>query len=176
MKTILVPTDGSDAAEKALDLALDLARQHNATIKLLHVLLRDKEPDELLRLRDAKNIDADVLNELRQSEQSPCAPLTAEQIMSNTVQRPTADWILRRLGEHVLSRAKARVETAGVPVATLELADGAPAPEIVATAGAADADAIVMGTRGLRNIDVLTFGSVSQEVCRTASCTCVAVH
>ena len=176
MKTILVPTDGSVAAEKALDLALDLARQHQATIKLMHVLLRDKEPDELLRLQDVGTIGEEVLGELRRSEQSPCAPMTAEDIMSNVVQRPTDERILRKLGEHVLNRAKARVETAGVAVAALDLADGAPATEIVATAGDADADMIVMGTRGLRNIDVLTFGSVSQEVCRTASCTCVAVH
>ena len=30
MKTILVPTDGSEAAVKALDVALDLAEKHDA--------------------------------------------------------------------------------------------------------------------------------------------------
>jgi nucleotide-binding universal stress UspA family protein len=32
MQSILVPTDGSEAAEKAFGVALDLALQHGATI------------------------------------------------------------------------------------------------------------------------------------------------
>ena len=52
MKKILVPTDGSEVAIKDLEVALDLARLHHATITLLHVLLRDKEPAQLLRLPD----------------------------------------------------------------------------------------------------------------------------
>jgi nucleotide-binding universal stress UspA family protein len=58
----------------------------------------------------------------------------------------------------------------------LDLADGAAAPAIKSAAEATNADTIVMGTRGLRQIEAVTFGSVSQEVCRTVQCTCVAVH
>ncbi|WP_049986980.1 universal stress protein [Halobellus rufus] len=36
-ETILVPTDGSDQADAALDHALSLARQHDATVHLLYV-------------------------------------------------------------------------------------------------------------------------------------------
>jgi len=70
MKTILVPTDGSVAAEKALDLALDLAEKHGAGIKLLHVLLQDKEPNELLRLPDLSAAEGDVGSALKALEQS----------------------------------------------------------------------------------------------------------
>ena len=52
MKRILVAVDGSRAADKALEVALDLAALYEAEIRLLHVLLRDKEPQELLRLPD----------------------------------------------------------------------------------------------------------------------------
>ena len=45
MKTILMPTDGSEPAVKALDVALDLACQHEANVRLMHVLLRDKEAE-----------------------------------------------------------------------------------------------------------------------------------
>jgi len=176
MKTILVPTDGSEAADKALDLAFDLARQHDATIKLLHVLLRDMEPEDLLRLPDVDTAGDDVLNDLQRAAASPGKTLSASQLMSSAVTKPTPEPVLRQLGEQVLMRARKRADAQGVRVEALGLADGAPAPEIVASAVAASADMIVMGTRGLRQIEAFTFGSVSQEVCRLASCTCVAVH
>ena len=176
MKTILVPTDGSEPAMKALDLALDLARQHEAKVQLLHVLLRDKEADELLRLADVKAAGDDIVSELDRLANSPTEPLTAEELMANVVKRPAPEPLLRQLGFQVLTTAQARATDRGVEANMLDLADGEPAPTIVATAKTSGADAIVMGTRGLRDIEVITFGSVSQEVCRTAPCTCVAVH
>ena len=50
MRQILVPFDGSKAAESALGVAVDLALQHDASINLLHVLLREAEADQLLDL------------------------------------------------------------------------------------------------------------------------------
>jgi len=178
MKTILVPTDGSAAAEKALDLALDLAEKHGAAIRLLHVLLRDKEPNELLRLPDLSAADGDLVGALNTLEQSPETPRTAEELMSerNTPRRPSPESVLRAIGAHVLKRASAHAAERGVKAEALDLADGAAAPAIKAAAEAANADTIVMGTRGLRQIEAVTFGSVSQEVCRTVDCTCVAVH
>lgn len=176
MKTILVPTDGSEPAVKALDLALDLACQHKAGVRLLHVLLRDKEAEELLRLPDVGAAGDDVLGELERLANSPTDPLTAEDVMANVVKRPAPEPLLRLLGDQVLDAARKRAAERGVETEVLDLVDGEPAREIVAVAEAMGADAIVMGTRGLRNIEVLTFGSVSQEVCRTAPCTCVAVH
>ena len=176
MNTILVPTDGSEPAMKALDLALDLALQHGANVQLMHVLLRDKEADELLGLPDVKNAGEDVMGELDRLAKSPAEPVSAEDIMANVVKRPAPEDVLRLLGAQVLTSAQKYAMQRGVKADVLDLVDGAAAPAIVSAAEAAGADAIVMGTRGLRNIEVITFGSVSQEVCRTAACTCVAVH
>jgi len=178
MRTILVPTDGSRPAEKALELALDLARQHGAAIKLMHVLLRDKEPNELMRLPELAAAGADVVGELEQMLQGPEVPRSAEELMANrdAPSRPASETVLRAIGAHVLRRARKRARERGVAVEVLDLIDGAPAPAIASAAEAAGADAIVMGTRGLRQIEALAFGSVSQQVCRTVSCTCVAVH
>ena len=178
MKTILVPTDGSIAAEKALDLALDLAQKHGANLKLLHVLLRDKEPDELLRLPELSEAEGDVVNELHACEHCPEAQRTVEDLMGerNVPKRPAPEGLLRNIGTHVLKRATAHAAERGVNAEILELADGATAPAIKAAAESAQADTIVMGTRGLRQIEAITFGSVSQQVCRTVACTCIAVH
>ena len=40
IKTIVVPTDGSAHAKKAVDLAADIAEKYGARIVLLHVFLR----------------------------------------------------------------------------------------------------------------------------------------
>jgi nucleotide-binding universal stress UspA family protein len=177
MKTILVPTDGSAAAEKALDLALDLAEKHDADIKLMHVLLRDKEPFELLRLPDIE-ADQALAGEIRKLASGPGTPRSAAELMANPnlPERPAPEPLLRTIGASVLSRAHARAAGRGVRVDVLDVADGATAPSIATAATAQDADTIVMGMRGLRYSDALTFGSVSQEVCRSVDCTCVAVH
>ncbi len=176
MKTILVPTDGSQPAMKALDLALDLAQQHAADVHLMHVLLRDKEADELLSLPDVGEAGTDVVSELERLANHPQAPVTAEDLMANVVRQPAPEELLRLLGAQVLVSAQKRAVERGIKAEVLDLVDGAPAPSIIAAAETTGADTIVMGTRGLRNIEVITFGSVSQEVCRTAACTCVAVH
>lgn len=178
MKTILVPTDGSAAAEKALDLALDLAEKHNANIKLMHVLLRDKEPDELLRLPELSAAEGDVAGALKTLERSEETPRTAEELMSarNTPSRPSPESLLRNIGAHVLKRASAYAENRGVSAEALDLADGTAALAIKAAALSTNADTIVMGMRGLRQIEAVSFGSVSQEVCRIVDCTCIAVH
>ena len=178
MKTILVPTDGSAAAEKALDVALDLAEKHGAAIKLLHVLLRDKEPDELLRLPGLSTAEGDVAGALEKLERSPETPRNAEELMGerNVPRRPSPENVLRAIGSHILKRASAHAEERGLRSEVLDLGDGSAAPTIKAAAEAANADVIVMGTRGLRQIEAVSFGSVSQEICRTAECTCIAVH
>ncbi len=176
MKRILVAIDGSRAADKALDVALDLAVQHQAEIKLLHVLLRDKEPQELLRLPDL--VPADVVEELKRLAQCPSRARSAAEIMSdpNAPDRPVPVAVLRRIGTCLLRRDRSRAESRCVRVEALKLADGPVAATITAMAIATRADAIVMGSRGLRLIDALGFGSASQEVSRAAPCTCIAVH
>lgn len=178
MKTILVPTDGSHAAEKALGLALDLAEKHGATVKLLHVLLADKEPCELLRLPDIQSAGDSIVSALQGLEDGPEVVRTAEELMGqrNTPDRPAPAPLLREIGNHVLERAKGQAASRGIAVDVMSLSDGAAAPAIVEAAADAKADAIVMGSRGLRQIESVAFGSVSQEVCRSTACTCVAVH
>ena len=89
MKTILVPIDGSDVSEKALEVALDLAEHHNAQVKLLHVLLRDKEPEELLRLPDLAGTGAEVAAELGRLVRESMAPTSGK---GQSAKRPTTGW------------------------------------------------------------------------------------
>ena len=178
MKKILVPTDGSEVAIKDLEVALDLARLHHATITLLHVLLRDKEPAQLLRLPDLLGVGPDIVKELKRMDLA----LEAQRLTKKTTDKshkeesPVTEPMLRLIGTHILDRAEARVAERGVVVEVLDLADDGAGLVIVATAGTIGADTIVMGTHGLRQTETALFGSVFQDVCRTASATCIAIH
>lgn len=58
MKNILVPTDFSEYSDKALSEAVELAKQHNANIHLLHVI-------EYVHHRKANiGVSADIASEL----------------------------------------------------------------------------------------------------------------
>ena len=178
MNTILVPTDGSIAAEKALDVALDLAEKHDADVKLFHVLLRDKEPEELLTLPDLAVSQESVAQELSGLVNSPKAPHSAEELMSgqHAPDHPVSEDLLQNIGAHVLQRASLRAASRGIKAEVLPCSDGAAASAIVSMTKSEAIDTIVMGTRGLRQIEAVAFGSVSQEVCRSVDCTCIAVH
>jgi nucleotide-binding universal stress UspA family protein len=178
LKTILVAIDGSKAAEKALEVAFDLARQHHAQVRLLHVLLRDKEPEELLRLPDLTSANHDLATELRRLAQEQPVERSAAELMADpsAPSRPVPESLLRWIGDHLLRRASNLAHRRRVPAEALELADGPVATAITEAAEALQVEVIVMGSRGLRLIDALGFGSASQEVCRSTHRTCITVH
>jgi len=169
LKRILVAIDGSRAADKALEVALDLAEQHQAEIRLLHVLLRDKEPTELLRLPDLDHAKSNLAGELQRLAQAPAAARSASEIMSNPgfPDRPVPVGVLRKIGTYLLRRAASWAEARCVPVEVLKLADGPVAESITTTAVAVQATTIVMGSRGLRLIDALGLSSRRQSRART---------
>ncbi|HKF59989.1 MAG TPA: hypothetical protein VKB42_01425 [Dongiaceae bacterium] len=91
-----------------LEVALDLAEQHQAEIRLLHVLLRDKEPTELLRLPDLDHAKSNLAGELQQLAQAPAAARSASEIMSNPgfPDRPVPVGVLRKIGTYLLRRCR----------------------------------------------------------------------
>ncbi|MBM7567808.1 universal stress protein [Paenibacillus sacheonensis] len=76
---------------------------------------------------------------------------------------------LEEEGKHILEPAAVKLRAAGFAFDTLT-ADGDPAAVIVRTAKDADADLIVMGTRGVGIVSELLLGSVSHGVVQHAHC------
>lgn len=177
MKYILVSTDGSDAAQKALDVAVDLAKSHDAGLVLFHTLMFDKEPEQLLKLAGVFD-DEDLCRQLEALRDAPAPVHTLEEVMEHpeAPTHPVPADVLQTIGEHVLDHALNAVTEHGVIGRCLDISGGAIAKAIVDAADEVDAIMIVMGTRGLRQIEELTFGSVSHELCRITDRTCVLVH
>ena len=177
-KTILVATDGSDHAKKAVALAGDLARLHGGRLCLLHVLLRDKEPGELRRLAVVETLDPALRGELEGAELAtadPSVPPWAAAMDPESVPSGISDQVLTAIGQRVLDEAEQAALAQGVREIDRCLDGGKAASSVLSVAEREKADMIVMGHRGLRDIDAITFGSVSNEVSRLASCDVVMV-
>ena len=179
MNTILVPTDGSEAADKAVGLACDLAAKHDARLCLLHVLLRDKEPEDLRRLAAASEIDAKLQDALASAAAAPpdtSIPAVVLAMDPTAVAHPVPVEVLQALGKEVLAAAERAVRARGVEAVSQALVDGEAAECIVDAATREEADTIVMGHRGLGDLEGITLGSVSNRVSHLANCTVIMIR
>jgi nucleotide-binding universal stress UspA family protein len=148
VKTILVSTDGSDCAAKAVRFAADLARACDADLIALHVMAAlggGKIPKNLEEFARAEHI--------QESERS----------------------ILESVGEQVLRGAEVAAREKGASRVETQLEMGDAAATILEVAKARGADVIVLGSRGLGDLQGLMLGSVSHKVAHLAPCTCITV-
>lgn len=173
IKKILVPTDGSDHAAKALDLATDLAGKYNAGIVILHVLLRDAEPGELKAL-GGSGLDAETGKELDRLAELPLETevLTGAYAPLH-VMVPQA--VLENVGKAITEKARSSAAAKGISDLSVRMVSGDAAKQIVAAAEKENADMIIMGSRGFGDLKGLLVGSVSHKVSHLAHCTCVTV-
>lgn len=147
METILVATDGSEHADKAVSVAGDLARMHGARILMLHTV-------------------PDLIN---------LAIPAAYQERADAEHLQVGD-ILSMVGDEVIKNAQARLQDQGIEKVEVIMPSGDPAQAIVDCARTHDVDLIVMGSRGLSPFERLRLGSVSHKVSQHAPCSCLIVR
>lgn len=144
-KKFLAAVDGSEHAQKALDVACDLARQSGGEILVLSVY------------RHHSSIES-----------------THSMVRGREELEPP-DATLSRLAREIVDEGVARVRANGVAAVEGLVRRGPPARSIVETAKERGADAIVMGSRGLGDVEAFLLGSVSHKVCSISECTCITV-
>jgi len=172
---ILVATDGSDHANKAVDVAADLAKKYGGRLIILHILRHQELSDELLR---AAKIEHLVEPSNQPSVAATSVPGNLAAIWRDAEEKITAaNKIYPLFGENILTRAKERAVDRGVSRSTVKTAmeDGEPAEKILQRAQQEDADTIVLGSRGLGNVQGLLMGSISHKVSHLAKQTCITV-
>lgn len=172
IKTILIPTDGSEHAKKAVDLGGDLAAKYGAKVVLMHVLLRGRIPEGLLRAAEAERV-AHVPEQKAQGLAIYPQEIFGRNVKGKGSRLPVE--VLQFVGGQITSEAEKRLRAKHVDSVETLAREGDAAEEILATAREVQADMIVMGQRGLSNLRGLLMGSVSDKVVHLADCTCVTV-
>ena len=145
-KTILAATDGSDHAERAVEVATAIADIYDAKLVLVHVL-------------------PDVVNEH--------LPEHLEKVVE--FERLDVGEALNAVGESIIHQAQEKARKQGVKDIEIVLTTGSPAKEILETAGRLNVDFIVMGSQARDDLEGLLMGSVSHKVSHLAKQTCITV-
>lgn len=147
IKKMLVAVDGSKAAAKALNFALNLAEKCDAKVHIVSVV----PPVDSLIPRF-----------------TPMAP-------PSTFYTSIIDEREKRL-KNMLSKAlkEAREKKTKLKIST-RLLKGRPADRIVQIANEEGFDIIVLGSRGLSGVEELVLGSVSDRVADNATCSVLIV-
>lgn len=171
IRNILVPTDGSAHADKAVVLASDIAAKYGARLSLVYVTCRGPSLEEYRESIDMSQLSESTRGELEASEHP-----VAEHVSSALIPPVVSQDALDEIGEQVLARGKETAESKGVAVINTVLIDGDPARKILQVAKTEKADLISMGSRGLGGAEGMLSGSVSYKVNHSANCNCLIVR
>ena len=136
---ILVTTDGSRAANRAIGLAALMAVKHDASLYLLNVIRDMQLPPELRKMAKIENIGQE-----RQDE-------------------------LEFVAEKILGDAERRAKRKGVKAVRKATGQGDPATAIAKHTQRNKIDLIVMGTRGYGVVKGMLMGSVSRKVANSSN-------
>ena len=161
IQNILVPLDGSNNADVALDVAADFASKHGAHLKILHVGMR--QPRGLAERHEAAARSFD------QAEAS--GGWTSDH---KNWSRPLQ--ILEHMGRMILDEGEARAKERGVTSVETAIDWGEAGERILHHSKHPPVDMVVMGSRGASPLEGLFLGSVSHKVFHAAPCTCATVH
>ena len=131
---ICVAVDGSDSAFLAVRSAAKLAGQLQAELLIVHVIRNMKVPRELKRF-----IKQNSLDQLRQEA-------------------------LAGAGQEIIEHALKVAAESGAANLSSDIVQGDPAGAIVAAADRHECDLIVVGTRGLGQVEGMLIGSISRKI------------
>lgn len=172
IKSILVPTDGSKHADKAVELAADIAAKYDADVHVLYVYSRADEAN-LRHMAEVEHLtDVDI--------SSPggalvSMPISVYEDLRRAENRGAAGIVYEKVGNTIAEHAETALKEKGVKKVDRKVTDGDPTDEILEHAKKHNVDMIIMGGRGMSDLKGLFVGSVSHKVSNMAPCTVVVV-
>lgn len=143
---LLVPTDGSEISDRAVEQAVTLAAALGARLRVLHVQV--SFPISLVGVGELVE------------------PSTVDALMAAAQQR----------AETILGEAMARAAAAGVQAEQSLLVNPQPHQAILEEARSHGCDLIVMASHGRRGLEGLLIGSETQRVLTQSSCPVLVVR
>ncbi len=146
IKKILVATDGSSHAKRAVEFASDFASKYDANVYVVHVVQEARIPEEMKKLFETEHME-----------------------------EPPKRAYMERIGKKIVEDAKNDMLKRGIEKVEPILLVGDAPQEIVDFAKKQNIDVIIIGNQGLGRIKELLIGSVTHKVFHAAHCTCITV-
>ena len=145
IKKILIAVDGSNHSLKCAEFGAEVAKGVGAEVLLYHVVKPYRLPDALREFAKAEHM----------------ATIDAD--------------LLNRGAEHLLARTRDVARKAGLKDVKIEAEEGPIARSIIARAKSFKADMIVIGSRGMGDVEGMLRGGVSNRVETLAKCPVLVV-
>ncbi len=143
---VLVCVDGSENARRAAVAGAEIAARFDAELHLLTVVRPYKVTPKLEQFLQAENLMGEP------------------------------KYVLDEMTKDILGEANKQAEEVGVGEIKTHVVEGKPARSIVDFARDRDFDLIVMGSRGVGDVEATLLGSVSHKVSTLAPCTVTIVR
>ncbi|MDX8354943.1 universal stress protein [Cognatiyoonia sp. IB215182] len=173
IKKILAAYDGSDNAQRALDLAVELCAKCDASLVVVHVLMHGRPAAELVRMAHAEHMVQEAHKAI--SPGVTFASGRAYDLFSASADAAGTLRVISSVGDQLVAHAKNHAEELGLEAVQTVVRSGDYADEILAVANDQMVDMIVMGSRGLGLVRGAVVGSVSQKVMHHAEQAVLAV-
>jgi len=158
---ILIPTDFSEPANRALRYALEEATFHHANVTLLHVLPAHTGTDVYYITGGGPGARPDF------------EPALERRFGTSTPPQPRV--VLQDHHEAALTQLRDLMPASFEGSWDADVAAGSPAEAIMHMAHERGADLIVMGTHGRKGLHHMLLGSVAEKVVRLAPCPVLTV-
>ena len=175
IKTMLIPTDGSDHAKKAITLGCDMAARYNARLILVHSLMTGASSEKLNTLATRSKLKKSQQDLLDNYERDFQMEVAAAGAATGFLHAPPPRELTEAIGLQIIEKAERAATKAGVKVVSSFMVNGDPADAILEIAEKNNVNMIVMGSRGLSDFKGLILGSISHKVSAQSNCTCVTV-
>lgn len=156
LNKILVAIDQSPAGKRAFDSATELSKALDAELILVHAL----------DVFDPASPQHPVISVDNYSMQ-------LDQIVQQNYQQQWAEFVAH--SEALIKQQQQEAEALGI-VTTTMLPYGRPGPVVCKAAKAAQADLIIVGSRGRNGFQEMILGSVSHYIIHHAPCSVTVVH
>lgn len=170
--SLIVATDGSRHAQRAVEVAGELAASHGSRLAIVHVQGHGPVPESLRHLAEVEHLAEPAGH--RPPEQR------VENISGNLAVVQTGDdaqgyRIWQAVGRRIAAQAEQTAKAAGAKSIKVFVDEGDPAERLLARAREVGADTIVMGRRGISDLKGLLVGSVTHKVSQLSECACLTV-
>jgi len=176
IKKVLIATDGSSHARKAVAFGSDIAAKYGAEVVLVHVLLRGEVPESLRHMAEVEHLSGEGGQPLARAFAPVAAGWFPADFVMSSEKATIPNKVLLAIAEQVVDEAERSAHKQGVGKVSKRIEDGNPVGQILDIVKAEGVDLVVTGSRGLSDLKALMVGSVSHKLAQLSPVTCISVR